>query len=728
MNHMTKTASSNVTHTLGTIDRRDFLGATAGGLTLAMMLPVPRAAAAKGDVGATLSAYVNISPNNIVSVIVPGSEIGQGVFTGLPKILCEELEADWAKVEIHLPTANDAFANPSKKRQSTGNSDAISGYMPLLLKTGAQGREMLVAAAAKQWGVKPAECRAENSMVYHDASKRSVTYGAVANAAAKLPIPAEPQLKSPDQWKLIGKDFIRKDTPAKVDGTALFGADVAAPKLLVATLTTSPVFGGQLKSYNAEAAMAVKGVVKLVEIDNGSGTGGLAAVAENYYQAKKALDAAQIEWDSKGGDTWSSASYSKEMHAGLNEAGKPVPPTKRGDIEEALKTATKKLEVDYEVPLLAHACMEPMSSTALVTDDACMLWSPTQQQGASRDLAAKLTGLPTENVTLQNTFSGGGFGRKWELDFTRQAVQIAMAVKGRPVRLYWSREEDIQHDYYRPAYVVRMRGGIDKDNNLSAMHAKVVGQSLLAYQKRPMPIDFTAIGGAINLGYAIPNTLIEYVEKTPNVPVGFWRSVASSQNAFFAESVIDELAFLAGKNPLDFRRALLKDKPRELAVLDLLAEKSGWGQKLPPGHGLGMSFTPGFGSVLAEVAHVSVLGGQLKVEKIVCVADCGVLIEPSNVIAQMEGGIVYGLSAALFDEITIEKGAVKESNFFDYPMPTLANTPPMEVHLIPSTAKPGGVGETSVPGVAPAIANAIFAATGQRIRRLPLRSAGLSVA
>ncbi len=336
--------------------------------------------------------------------------------------------------------------------------------------------------------------------------------------------------------------------------------------------------------------------------------------------------------------------------------------------------------------------------------------------------------MPIEKVTLQNTFSGGGFGRKWELDFTRQAIQIAKAVKGKPVRMYWSREEDIQHDYYRPAYVVRMRGGLDKDNTLTALHARVVGQSLLAYQKRPMPVDFTAVGGAINLGYSIPNTLIDYVETTPNVPVGFWRSVAASHNGFFSEAVIDELAVLAGQDPLAFRRALLKDKPRELAVLDLLAEKSGWGKKLPAGQGMGLAFTPGFGSILAATADVTVKGSELRVNKIVCVADCGTLIEPHNVVSQLEGGLVFGMSAALFDEISVEKGAVKQSNFFDYPMPTLANTPTLEVHLIPSTAKPGGVGETSVPAAAPAIANAIFAATGQRIRKLPLRSAGFSVA
>ncbi|MDX2141805.1 MAG: molybdopterin cofactor-binding domain-containing protein [Rhodospirillaceae bacterium] len=711
--------------------RRDFLGTTAAagaGLTLGFAAPASRQAKAVGEAETAMNAYVSITADDRVSIVVPGAEIGQGVYTGLPKMLCEELEADWSRVEIKLATASDAYANPAKKRQSTGNSDAIIGYSEVLRKTGAQAREMLIAAAAKKWKVDAGQCRAENGKVLHEASGRSATFGSLAAEAAKLPIPAEPKLKSPDQWKLIGKDFIRKDTPAKSDGSAQFGADIQLDNMLVATLATCPVFGGQVKSFNEAAAMAVKGVVKIVPIDNGSGTGGLAAVAENFHQAKRALEAALIEWDTKGGDNWSSADYSRDMRAGLEEPGKAAAPFKKGDVEATLATAAKKLEAVYEVPLVAHACMEPMSSTALVTDDSCMIWSPTQQQGASRDLAIKLTGLPAEKVTLQNTFSGGGFGRKWELDFTRQVVQIAMAVKGRPVRMYWTREEDIQHDYYRPAYVVRYRGGLDAENKLVALHAKLVGQSLLSFQKRPAPLDFTAVGGAIPMAYGVPNTLAEYVEKAPNVPVGFWRSVASSQNGFFSESIIDELAVLGGVDPLEFRRRLLKDKKRELAVLDLLAEKSGWGRKLPPGRGLGMAFNPGFGSIIAQVAEVSVTNGSVKVEKITCVGDCGTLIEPSNVIAQLEGGIVYGLSAALFDEITIEKGAVKQGNFFDYPMVTLATMPALDIHLIPSTEKSGGVGESSVPGVAPAVTNAIFAATGQRVRRLPIRSEGLSVA
>ncbi|MCB2108558.1 MAG: xanthine dehydrogenase family protein molybdopterin-binding subunit [Rhodobacteraceae bacterium] len=711
-----------------TVDRRGFLGTAAGGLTLAVTLS-PSGGMAARDGETVLNAYVQITDENEVFIVTPGCEIGQGVYTGLPKILCEELEADWDAVQVRLATADDAFINPAKKRQSTGNSDAVIAYTDLLLKTGAQAREMLIAAAAKQWKVDPSECRAENGVIMHDASNRSVTFGQVASAAAKLPIPAEPKLKSPDQYKLIGHDFTRKDTPAKCDGSADFGADIKLDGLVVATLTSSPVAGGQVKSYNEAAALSVPGVVKLVPVDNGSGTGGLAAVAQNFYQAKKALDAALIEWDSKGKDNWSTEDMRGAFAAAVNDPAKPFPPSKRGDVAQALASAAKTLDVTYEVPYVSHACMEPMSSTALITDDSCKIWSPTQQQGAAKELAATLTGLPLEKVTLQNTFSGGGFGRKWELDFTRQVVQIAMAMKGTPVRMYWSREEDIQHDYFRPAVTLRMRGGLDAGGSVVAMHATAVGQSLLKYQGRPLPIaDPTVAGGTVNLTYGIPNTLIEHVDQEQNVPIGFWRSVSASSGGFFAESAIDELAVLAGKDPLEFRRELLAGKERELAALNFAAEKAGWGKTLPAGHGMGLAFTPGFGSIIVQIAEVSVKDGTLKVERLVCTGDCGRLIEPRNVEAQLQGGTVFGLSAALFENITVENGAVAQSNFYDYQVARMAHVPDLEVHIIPSDAKPGGVGESAVPGVAPAIANAIYAATGQRLRRLPLSAAGLTVA
>jgi isoquinoline 1-oxidoreductase beta subunit len=717
------------------LSRRNFVGAGAAGLVLGFALPAARAAAAKGE-GGSFTAYLAIAPDNAITIQVGGIELGQGIFTSLPKILCEELEADFATVTCEIAPADQAFANPAKGRQSTGNSDAVIGYGPVMRKVGAQAREMLIAAAAKQWNVKPADCRAENSRVVHDASKRSIAFGEVAAAAARLPVPADPKLKSPAQFKLIGKSWPRKDTPMKVDGSARFGADIVLPDLLHATVRTCPVFGGVVQSYDAEAGMKLPGVVKLVELkDAGGAVNGIGVIAQGFWQAKKAADALSIVWDTKGNEKISTASMSRAMLAALDDdaAAKALPfgNGKVGDVPAAMKAAAKTMSVTYEVPYLAHACMEPMAATCLVTADKVEMWAPTQQQGASRQLAADITGVPFDKVRVNTTFAGGGFGRKWELDFPRQAIQLANAVKGRPVRLAWTREEDIQHDYYRPAYAARVSAAVDKDGALTAMHARLAGQSMLAFQKRPPKppmIDATAAGGALNARYAVPNTLIDFVETPSHMQVGFWRSVAMSHNGFISESAIDEAAQLAGKDPVAFRRALLKDKPREQKVLDTVAEMAGWGRKLGKGQGLGVAFTAGFEANVAQIAQVSVVGGSLKVEKVWCVYEAGFIVDPSTVTAQMEGGIVFGLSAALFGEITVDKGAVKQSNFIDYGMVTLANMPEIEVKLIESDGKPGGAGEAAVPAIAPAVANAVYAATGQRIRKLPLLGAGFTVA
>lgn len=717
------------------LSRRAFVAKGAAGLTLAFAIPTPRAAQAKGA-AATFSAYLQIDTDNTVRILVPGIEMGQGVFTSLPKILAEELEADFDAVAIALAPGDEIFANPAKGRQSTGVSDAVMGYTPILRRTGAAAKEMLISAAAKQWGVPADQCRAADSRITHTASGRSCTFGDVALAAAKLPVPKEPKLKAREDFKLIGKSALRKDTPAKVDGSALYGADVILPNLVFATVRHCPVFGGVMKSFDAEAAKKLPGVIAAVPLkDARRDVTAIGIIAETFWQAKKAAEALPIEWDTRGNERFNSRDMSRAMIAALDDDASAKVMAfgngKAGDAKAALKSAAKTLSVVYELPYLAHACMEPIAATCVVRGDTAELWIPSQQQGRTRQLAADITGLPLEKVTVNTTFAGGGFGRKWEMDMPQQVVQLAAAVKGRPVRMVWTREEDIQHDYYRPPMVARVQAGVDAQGTLTVMTARMAGQSMLAFQRRspkpPMP-DGSVVAGSLNPRYAVPNSLIDFVEMPFPVNVGFWRAVGMSHNGFIAECAVDEAAHLADQDPLVFRRTLLKGKARELKVLDTIAEMSGWGRELPPGQGLGLAISSIFESVIAQVAHVTVAHGQLKVNKVWCVYDAGLVIDPGNVEAQMEGGIVFGLSAALFGEITLDKGAVQQSNFIDYDMVRMATMPEIEVKLMETGDKPGGAGEASVPGIAPAVANAIFAATGQRLRKLPLRSSGLTVA
>ena len=711
-------------HAATAVSRRTFTvtALAAGGFALGVKLPPSPASAAKGDT-ATMNAYVNVTADNRVSIVVPGAEIGQGVYTSLPKIVAEEMDADWDLVDVRLATANPAYGNPAKDgRQSTGGSDATRGYFDVLRTSGAAAKDMLVRTAAERLGVPASELTVDRSVISH-ASGESVTFGDVAEAAAQLEPLEEPTFKDRSAYKLLGKSVTRKDTPAKVDGSAEFGADVNLPGKLYAALHTSPVYGGEIVSDNREDILKRPGVVAVTEVD-----GGFAVIAETFWQAKTAADALEVNWDFKGMDDLNSHDMWAEMRASLDDEAKAFFGAK-GDALATIADAARVFEAEYEVPFLAHACMEPMASTALVTDTECKMWSPHQQQDAARQHGADLTGLPLENVHLQNTFAGGGFGRKWEPDFARQSVQAAMAVKGRPVSLIWTREQDIQHDFYRAAYVARVRAALDDDGNLIAMHSRLAGESILQFQNRPRNFpDPTSVSGAISATYNIPNTLIDYVEYKPVVPVGFWRGVSASQNGFISESAIDELAYFAGKDPYAFRRGLILDKPRELAVLDKVAEMSGWGRDMPAGRGLGIAFCPGWGSVNAQVVEVDITGGDLKVVKVWCAYDCGFAIDPSNVVHQMESGITYALSAALFGEITVENGAVVQSNFHDYDVIRLANMPEVEVALIESEEIVGGVGEAAVPATAPAVTAAIYAATGERIRRLPIRTSGLGVA
>ena len=707
------------------LSRRTFFvtSAAVGGLVLGARLPLSAATVAGGE-NAELNAFVQVMPDNRVSIVVPGVEIGQGVYTTLPKIVAEEMDADWDLVEVRLATANPAYGNPAKDgRQSTGGSDATRGYYDVLRKTGAAAKDMLVRAAAQKLNVDAAELSVDRGIITHAESGRTVRFGDVADAAAQLVPSEEPALKDRSDFKLLGKFVPRKDTPAKVDGSADYGADIALDGKLYAALRTSPVYGGEIIRDDRDAVLSHPGVVAVTDVD-----GGIAVIGETFWQAKKAAESLDVEWDFKGMDSLNSHDMWQEMRASLDDEARPFFGTK-GDAPAVIAESTRSFEAEYEVPFLAHACMEPMASTALVTDGHCQMWSPHQQQDLAREQAAEITGLSLENVSLQNTFAGGGFGRKWEPDFARQSVQAAMAVKGRPVSLIWTREQDIQHDFYRAAYVARIKASLDDEGNLVAMHSRLAGESILQFQNRPRNFpDPTSLGGAIGGSYAIPNTLVDYVEYKPVVPVGFWRGVASSQNGFFSESAMDELAYFAGKDPYEFRRSLIIDKPREIAVLDKVAEMAGWGREMPSGRGLGIAFCPGFGSVNAQVAEIDISSGDLEVVKIWCAYDCGFALDPSNVVHQMESGITYALSATMFGEITVKNGVVEQSNFHDYDVMRLANMPEVEVALLESKEIVGGAGEAAVPATAPAVANAIFAATGQRLRRLPLPTSGYGIA
>ena len=724
-----KTTSGYSILTRTELSRRGFIQSTslaAGGLVIGLIGPAgcARQEAAPPLTATDLNAYIRISSNDEVSIIVPGAELGQGVYTSLPKIVAEELEANWDRVVARLAPADDAFANPNKKRQSTGNSDAVIGYFDALRKTGAATREVLIEAAASKWGVPRDECHAMQGQVLHDASGRALNYGELAEAAAQLAVPEDPPLKSRGDYRLLGKSSPRKDTPLKVDGSAEFGADVRLENQLFASIRTAPMFGGTVKSYDPDQIADLPGVIGVVEVDNG-----VAVVGETFWEANTALEALDIEFEYEANDSWSSEKISAMFQSALDGENARAFPGARGDAPGLIGAAEEVYEETYEVPFLAHACMEPMTATAQVTADECKIWAPHQQQGAARNAAAELTGLPVEQVSLQGTFCGGGFGRKWELDFARQAVQIAMASEGRPVTLIWTREEDIRHDFYRPAVASRNRAVLDESGKLLALHARLAAPSILGFQGRPAPVpDPTVVGGAISRAYRIPNTLLEFVETPTHVPVGFWRSVALSHNGFIGESVIDELAHRAGRDPVEFRLELLGDNTRARMVLEKAAEEAGWVDPLPPGKGRGVAFSPGFGSLNAQVAEVTVDGDRLKLDRMTCVHDCGFAIDPATVIAQMEGGIIDGLSTALFGKISIADGAVEQSNFHDYRFLRMGEAPEINVHLVSGEEPLGGVGEAGVPAAIASLANAIFSATGRRIRRLPITEAGFDVA
>ena len=709
--------------TAKSVNRRDFLrigAAAGGGLLIGLHLPeLVRAAAATAAPFAP-NAFIRIGTDDIITVIVNKSEMGQGVYTSLPMLAAEELEANWSRVRFEAAPVDPAYNHPVFGIQMTGGSTSTPSEWERFRKAGATGRLMLIAAAARQWNVDPQSLKAENSFVIHSASGRRASFGSLAEAAAKIEPPKDVPLKDPKDFKLIGKPTRRLDTPAKVDGSAQFAIDVQIPGMFTAVVARAPVFGGKVVSFNAEQARKVPGVKDVVQVPSG-----IAVVANGFWPAKLGREKLEIKWDDGANATLSTIAM-REQFAKLAQSPGLVA-KKVGDAAKALAGASKTITAEFEVPYLAHATMEPLNCVVDLRADSCEIWTGTQFQTGDAAAAAAIAGLKPAQVKIHTTFLGGGFGRRANPanDFVAEAVHVAKAAKV-PVKVVWTREDDMHGGYYRPMWYDRMVGGLDAQGNPIAWTHTIVGQSIL--QGTPFEqflvkdgIDGTSVEGAADLLYGIPNLQVDLHTPKIGVPVLWWRSVGHSHNGFAVEAFFDELAHAGGKDPFELRRTLLANQPRMKAVLELVAQKANWGTRAPAGRARGIATHFSFESYVAQVAEVSVdKSGEVRVHRVVCAVDCGRVVNPESVKAQMEGGIIFGLTAALKDAITIEGGRVQQRNFHDYPMLRINESPEIEVHIMPSTEAPTGVGEPGVPPVAPALANAIFAATGKRIRRLPI--------
>ena len=711
------------------MSRRDFLktGTLAGGgLLLGFYTPIlssrAQALAAEASAPYDPNAFLRITPDNVVTIMVNKSEMGQGVYTSMPMLVAEELECDWSKVRVEPAPVEPVYNNPATGIQMTGGSMSVRTEWERLRQVGAAAREMLIAAAAATWKVDKASCRAENGTVV-DASGKTLTYGQLAEQAASLPVPEKVTLKDPSAFKIIGKPTRRIDTPEKINGKAIFGFDVTRPGMLTALVARSPVFGGRVKSFKSEKATAVPGVREVVQIESG-----IAVVADNFWSAKKGRDALDIVWD-EGPVSALSTEAMREQYAKMAKTPGTMA-RKDGDPEKAIASAAKRVEAEYEVPYLAHASMEPLNCFVDLSADRCEIWTGTQFQTVDRDNAARIAGLKPEQVKVHTTFLGGGFGRRANphSDFVVMGVQVAKAVK-KPVKVVWTREDDMKGGYYRPMWYSRLAAGLDTGGNVIGWRHTIVGQSIMAgspFEQRMVKdnIDATSVEGAQDTPYEIPNILVDLHSPKIGVPVQWWRSVGHSHTAFVVESFMDELAHAAGKDPYEFRRALLAKHPRHRGVLDLAAEKAAWGAPLPAGRSRGIAVHSSFGSFVAQVAEASVSpAGEVRVHRVVCAVDCGRTVNPATIEAQVESAIVFGLSAALHSAITLKNGRVEQSNFHDYRVLRMNEMPVVEVHIVPSTEPPSGIGEPGTPPIAPAVANAIFAATGKRIRRLPIEAA-----
>jgi isoquinoline 1-oxidoreductase beta subunit len=691
--------------------------AAGGGLMLSLSLPIGRSEAANSDSFAP-SAFIRIRSDGQVVLTMPYVEMGQGTYTAIPMLIAEELEVNLQQVQLeHAPPNEKLYANPLLGVQATGNSNAMRGAWKPLREAGATARTMLVAAAAKRWGVDPKSCRGQAGEVVHVPTGRRLRYGELTAEAAKMPVPAGVTLKASGDFKLIGTPVKRLDAPAKVNGTAVYGIDARPPGVKIATLAQSPVFGGRVKSLDDTVAKGVKGVRQIVRLDDA-----VAVVADHMGAAKKGLAALKIEWDDGPHAKLTTAEVARELEQATLGSGAVA--QNIGDVDKAMASAVTKIEAIYQVPFLAHATMEPMNCTAHFRKDACEIWIGSQAIARVQAMAAKAAGLPPDKVIVHNHLIGGGFGRRLEADGAVRAVEIAKHVDG-PVKVVWTREEDIQHDMYRPYWFDRVSAGLDEQGRPVAWKNRFAGSSVIARWLPPGfkdGLDPDSTEGAIDLVYDLPNFRVEFVRvEPPGIPTAFWRSVGPSHNVFVTESFIDELAGAAKQDPVAYRRALLEKSPRAKAVLDLAAEKAGWGQALPKGSGRGIALQSVFGSYLAQVAEVEVSKeGTVRVRRVVCAVDCGTVVNPDTVQAQIQSGIVFGGTAALYGEITLKNGRVEQTNFDTYQMLRMNDAPAIEVHIVKSAEPPGGMGETGTSAIVPAIANAIFAASGKRMRKMPV--------
>ena len=705
--------------------RRDFLkftvsAAIGGGLLLGFGLPARAVISDDLTTGAPFApnAFLRIDRSGKVTFVMPYIEMGQGTYTSIPMLIAEELEVDVDRVVIeHSPPDNKVYANPLIGIQITGGSTSIRAAWEPMRRAGATARVMLVSAAAQQWKVDPGTCRAQDGVVVHAPTGRKLAYGKLVDAAAKLPVPEKVALKSPAEFKLIGTPHRRLDIAGKVDGSAKFGIDARLPGMKFAVVANSPTFGGKLVSVDEAKAKAVAGVTQVVRLNDA-----VAIVAIHTWAAKQGLAAANPQWDPGPNAKLSTADVVKQLAAAMEKPGAIA--RHEGDAAQVIAKAAQKVEAIYEQPFLAHAVLEPMNCTVQVRKDGCDVWVGTQIPGITQAVVAKVTGLKPEQVRLHNHLLGGGFGRRLEFDGTLRAVQIAQQVEG-PVQVIWTREEDIQHDMYRPYYYDRISAGLDAQGKPVAWSHRIAGPSIIA---RFFPaflkngVDHDAVEVAADPAYAVGDIHVEWIaQEPPGIPTAWWRGVGVTRGTFVLESFIDELAANAKQDPLAYRLALLEKSPRSRAVLQLAADKAGWGKPLPPGQGRGLALCTGFGSFIAQVVEVSVdKDGTVKLTRAVCAVDCGHMVNPDTVRAQMESGIIFGLSAVLYGEITLKEGRVEQTNFGDYRVLRISESPQIDVHLIKSAEAPGGIGEPGTSCVMPALTNAVYAATGKRIRKLPV--------